>query len=217
MRARRSGFPATIVLVVAIIVVFAIEIVTPIPITRKFANVPWLVRQGEFWRLFTAMFLHAGILHLTVNLISLFQLGRFYELMFGTGRFLFIYFTSGLAASLASMYWTQRPSVGASGAIFGVLGAFIFSIRRSPIWREHPAGRSLVPQAVFFIVANIIITWTVPQIDKAGHVGGLVTGLILGAILPPPAGPPPPPRATVIDVTPYAAPGEDPAARRDDR
>ena len=217
MTRRGSGFPATMTLVVVIIAVFVLEVVTRIPITQMFANASWLVRDGQVWRLFTAMFLHAGLLHLVVNLISLFQLGRFYELMFGTKRFLFIYFTSGLVASLASVRWTQLPSVGASGAIFGVLGAFIFSIRRSPLWRHHPAGKSLVAQAIFLIIANIILTWTIPQIDKAGHVGGLVAGLILGAILPPLTGPPPPPRTTVIDVTPYGEPDEDPAARRDDR
>jgi rhomboid protease GluP len=217
MRERRSRFPATIALVIVIVLVFAIELVTGIPLTQMFANASWLVWRGEVWRLVTAMFLHAGLLHLVVNLISLFQLGRFYELMFGTRRFLFIYFTTGLAASLASVFWTRAASVGASGAIFGVLGAFIFSIRRSPLWRHHPAGKSLVSQAIFLIAANIILTWTIPQIDKAGHVGGLVAGLLLGAILPPLAGPPPPPRTSVIDVTPYGAPDEDPAARRDDR
>ena len=217
MRERRSRFPATIALVIVIVLVFAIELVTGIPLTQMFANASWLVWQGEVWRLVTAMFLHAGLLHLVVNLISLFQLGRFYELMFGTRRFLFIYFTTGLAASLASVFWTRAASVGASGAIFGVLGAFIFSIRRSPLWRHHPAGKSLVSQAIFLIAANIILTWTIPQIDKAGHVGGLVAGLLLGAVLPPLAGPPPPPRTSVIDVTPYGAPDEDPAARRDDR
>ena len=102
-------------------------------------------------------------------------------------------------------------------AIFGVLGAFIFSIRRSPLWRQHPAGKSLVAQAIFMIILNIGLTWTLPRIDKAGHVGGLLCGLLLGAILPPLIGPPPPPRTTVIDVTPSAARDEDPAARTDDR
>lgn len=215
---KKGGFPATMTLVVIIIAVFALEVMTGLPITPWGANESTLVwEHGQFWRLFTAMFLHAGVLHLTVNSISLFQLGRYYELMFGTRRFLLIYFLSGLIASLASTWWTNAPSVGASGAIFGVLGAFIFSIRRSPLWRNHPAGKSLVSQAIFMIIANIILTWTIPQIDKAGHVGGLVSGLLLGAILPPLTGPPPPPRTTVIDVTPSAVPGEDPAARTDDR
>ena len=217
MRKRGAGFPATITLVVIIIAVFVLELATGLPISRRFANGYRYVRHGEIWRLFTAMFLHAGLLHLTVNVISLFQLGRFYELMFGTRRFLFIYFISGLLASVASVLWTRGASVGASGAIFGVLGAFIFSIRRSPLWRHHPAGKSLVSQAVFLIVANIILTWTIPQIDKAGHVGGLLSGLILGSILPPLTGPPPPPRTTVIDVTPSAIRDEDPEARTDDR
>jgi rhomboid protease GluP len=215
---RRSLFPATIALIGIILIAFTLETLLPIPLTAMFANAAAEVWRGEVWRLVTAMFLHAGLLHLTVNVFSLFMLGRLYEQMFGTRRFLVIYFVSGLAASLASVVWsTGLPSVGASGAIFGVLGAFIFSIRRSPLWRNHPVGRSLVAQAIFNMILNIILTWTVPQIDKAGHVGGLVCGLLLGAILPPLVGPPPPPRSTVIDVTPSAAPGEDPAGRTGSR
>jgi rhomboid protease GluP len=138
-----------------------------------------------------------------VNLVALFQLGRFYELMFGTRRFLLIYFASGLIASLASAWWNQGPSVGASGAIFGILGAMIFSIRRSPRWRNDPFGRSIVTQGVFLILANLVITWTVPQIDKAGHIGGLVAGLLLGALLPQRPEPPRPPAQVVIDVQPH--------------
>lgn len=209
--------PATTVLIALILLAFGAEKFTGQPIAEIYANYPHLVRDGQYWRMLTAMFLHAGALHLAVNLIALFQLGRYYELMFGTRRFLLVYFACGLAASLASTLWNAGPSVGASGAILGILGAFIFSIRRSPRWRLSPVGRSLVAQGSFWIVANLVITWTVPQIDKAGHVGGLLCGLLLGAILPQEPEPPPPPAEVVIDVRPYGEPGEDPAVRRDDR
>jgi rhomboid protease GluP len=189
------------VLIVLNLIAFGLEVVG-FPLTPLFANYGPLVRQGEVWRLLTAMFLHAGALHLLVNLLALFQLGRLYELMFGTPRFLFIYFATGLIASIASAWVNVAPSVGASGAIFGILGAFIFSIRRSPRFRNNPIARNIAAQGVFWIIANLVITWTVPQIDKAGHVGGLVAGLLLGAFLPQPPLPPPPPAEVVIDVRP---------------
>ena len=200
-RRRRRRSPATSVLIAVNLIAFGLEVVG-FPLTPLFANYGPLVRQGEFWRLLTAMFLHAGLLHLMVNLFALFQLGRLFELMFGTRRFLFIYFATGLVASLASAWWNVVPSVGASGAIFGILGAFIFSIRRSPRFRNNPIARNIAAQGVFWIIANLVITWTVPEIDKAGHVGGLVAGLLLGALLPHKPQPPPPPKEVVIDVRP---------------
>ena len=198
---RRRSTPATTIFIALILVAFGVEVLG-LPLFQWFANYGPLVRRGEVWRLLTSMFLHAGALHLVVNLIALVQLGRYYELMFGTRRFTIIYFATGIVASVASASWNDVPSVGASGAIFGILGAMIFSIRRSPRWRNDPFGRSIVTQGVFLIILNLVITWTVPQIDKAGHVGGLVAGLILGFILPQPTPPPPPPAQVVIDVAP---------------
>jgi rhomboid protease GluP len=174
--------------------------------------------EGEYWRLVAAMFLHAGWLHLAVNLLSLGQLGRLYELMFGTRRFVLIYFASGLAASVTTLLRSGGPSVGASGAIFGILGAFIFSIRRSPRWRNERFAKAILPQLIFWMIANLVIGMSVPRIDNAAHVGGLVAGLLLGALLPPHRTPPPPPAQVVIDVTPYDEGSfGDPAVRRDDR
>ena len=214
----RRNVPATIILVVAILIGFAIEVLTGawtdfIKLARLGAIVPTLViDDGEYWRLLSAMFLHGDgtvrgtLLHLGFNLLALWQLGRLYEMMFGTPRFVLIYFTSGLAASLTSllhfvMLNKENASVGASGAIFGILGAFIFSIRRSPRWRSNRWARSIVQQLMFWIVANIVIGFTVPQIDMAAHFGGLATGLLLGAMLPH-REPPVPPSEAVIDVTP---------------
>lgn len=215
---RRRSTPATTVLLALNLFAFGLDFLG-VPLNEKFFNYGPYVRDGQVWRLLTAMFLHAGPLHIAVNMISLYQLGRFYELMFGTRRFLWIYFITGLIGSLASAFYTDAASVGASGAIFGIMGAFIFSIRRSPRWRNDPFGRSIVAQGVFLIIANLIITWTVPHIDKAGHVGGLVAGLLLGALLPHEPAPPTPPSQVVVEVvpTPDATPAADPEARRDDR
>ena len=230
MRASRRRTPATGLLIAAIVVGFGVEVfsgawVNPQRLSELGAIVPEYIRGGEYWRLLTAMFLHGDgtvrgdLLHLAVNLFSLFQLGTLYELMFGTRRFVLIYFVAGLAASLTSFLHLPAfgSSVGASGAIFGILGAFVFSVLRSPRWRTDRVARSLVKQCVFWMLANLVIGFSMPQIDNAAHIGGLVTGLLLGAVLPHNE-PPVAPGQMVLDVTPYGeGPGEDPAGRRDDR
>lgn len=212
---RRRSAPATGVLFIAIVLGFVFEIVTGAwrdsgLLAVYGAIVPVFVNDGQWWRLLTAMFLHGNgtiqgaILHLAMNLLALYQLGTIFELMFGTRRFVFIYFVTGIAASLTS-YLRLPPfgaSVGASGAIFGIVGALILSIRRSPLYREQRAAKSIVAQLVFLTAANIFIGMRFPQIDMAAHLGGFVAGLILGAILPHRV-PPPPPNQTVIDVSPY--------------
>jgi rhomboid protease GluP len=210
---RRRVTPATNVLFIAILVGFGIEILTgawtdSARLAELGAIVPYyILEEGQYWRLLTAMFLHGdgtipgAFLHLGLNLFALFQLGSLYEIMFGTRRFVLIYFVAGIAASLTSTMRIMGASVGASGAIFGILGAFVFSVWRSPRWRHEKAARSMVHQVIFWIIANIAIGFRIPQIDNAAHIGGLVTGLILGAILPHQM--PPPSARTVIDVMPY--------------
>lgn len=214
-RRRRRGTPATTFLILAILTGFGIEIVTGAwtngqQLTELGALERYrVVVEGEYWRLVSAMFLHGDgtirgtLLHLATNLWALFQLGTLYEMMFGTRRFVWIYFLTGVAASITSLVVTGGPSVGASGAIFGLLGAFVFSVRRSPRWRHDRVARSVVKQCVFWIILNIAVTSQIPQIDNAAHIGGLVAGLLLGLLLPQPAPPPPPPAQVVIDVMPH--------------
>jgi rhomboid protease GluP len=213
MNKRQPSTPATLVLIGAILFGFAVEIYKGA--WTDFEKLVWLgaiyrplvVEHGQWWRLLTAMFLHGDgtvrgdLLHLGLNLYALWQLGRLYEMMFGTRRFVLIYFVTGLIASVTSLVHNAGASVGASGAIFGILGAFIFSIRRSPRFRHERWARGIVQQLLFWIVANIVIGFTVPQIDMAAHIGGLIAGLILGATLPQKE-PPMPPSQAVIDVRP---------------
>lgn len=228
MNGRRGRAPATNVILIAILIGVAIEIYTGAWTNGArlealgAINGYRVIVEGEYWRLLSAMFLHGDgtvkgtLLHLLVNVWALFQIGTLYEVMFGTRRFLLIYFVAGILASITSLLNNAGSSVGASGAIFGILGAFVFSVRRSPRWRHERAARSIVNQLLFWIAANLLIGMTIPKIDMAAHVGGLVTGLILGAVLPHRI-PPPSPAQVVIDVMPYGeGPGEDPAARRDD-
>ncbi|HUP50243.1 MAG TPA: rhomboid family intramembrane serine protease [Thermoanaerobaculia bacterium] len=201
-----SRAPITSALLIAIAVVWFAAPAPPAfdrhqELVTKGAVVPGLIEDGQLWRLFTAMFLHASWLHWAVNSWALYQLGMLYEAMFGSKRFALIYFASGIVASTASSMNIETASVGASGAIFGVLGAFIFSIRRSPQWRHEPWTRSLLGQLIFFAVLNLYIGFQVPFIDNTAHVAGLVTGLLLGFL--PHRVPPPPPSHTVVDVQPY--------------
>ena len=213
-RSFRRATPATNAIFIAILIGFGIEILTgawtnAVILRELGAIVPeYILRDGQYWRLLTAMFLHGdgtipgGALHLGLNLFALFQLGSLYEVMFGTRRFVLIYFVAGLVASLTSTLRIDGASVGASGAIFGILGAFVFSVFRSPRWRHERAARTIVHQVIFWIIANIVIGMRIPQIDNAAHIGGVIAGLILGAVLPHQT-PPPPPARVVVDVMPY--------------
>lgn len=210
--------PATLLIFIAIVIGFGIEVATgawvnPGALADLGAIVPTLViRDGEYWRLLSAMFLHGdgtargGLLHVGMNLYVLWQLGRLFEIMFGSRRFLAVYFVTGIGASLTTLLrfllmHTDGASVGASGAIFGIMGALIISIRRSPRWKNERWARSVVQQLMFWIVVNIVIGYYVPQIDMAAHFGGFLTGVLLGATLPL-REPPIPPSQAVIDVTP---------------
>ena len=214
----RRKAPVTTALLVIIAIVFAFEFilggprnlaaganifiddVNPQLLAAFGAIIGGTLRRHEYWRLFAAMFLHASILHWAVNSWALYQLGTLYEVLFGSRRFVLIYLATGLCASIASAahMHANGASVGASGAIFGILGAFIFSIRRSPIYRHQPWTRGLIGQLVFWIVINIAIGASFAFIDNTAHLGGLVSGLLLGLI--PHRVPPPPPSESVIDV-----------------
>ncbi|MCU1227500.1 MAG: hypothetical protein JWO97_384 [Acidobacteria bacterium] len=205
--------PATWTILIGITIVFAIEYVTgavprgfsldsSIPSMIRLMNmgaiVPNMLANGDYRRLVVAMFLHGNIVHWLTNSIALLQLGALYEALFGAPRFLGIYFATGICASLASAYFQQSLSVGASGAIFGILGAFIFSILRSPQYRHQPWTKSLVRQLVFWMAVNLIIGYSFPFIDNVAHIGGMVSGLLLGFL--PHRVPPPPPANVIVNV-----------------
>lgn len=207
MRFRLSRAPATLTLLVMITIVFVLEWWTGAlwddqMLVGMGAIVPGMLQRHEYWRIFTAMFLHGNLLHWAANCWALYQLGMLFEIMFGSARFLYVYFVTGMCASVASSLWmSQGASVGASGAILGILGAFIFSIRRSPQWRHEPWTKSLLAQLIFWAALNIVLGFTVAFIDNAAHIAGLVSGLLLGLI--PHRVPPPPPSSRVIDIQPY--------------
>jgi rhomboid protease GluP len=205
----RRKAPVTMALLVIIAIVFGFEYLTrayesDAAMVAMGAIVPGLVQRGELWRLIASMFLHGGWLHWLANSWALYQLGTLYEVLFGSKRFALVYFATGICAGIASSLYNHGPAVGASGAIFGIMGAFIFSIRRSPLYRHQPWSRGLIGQLVFWIAVNIAIGYSLPFIDNVAHIGGLVSGLLLGLI--PHRIPPPPPRESVIDVGTFEQP-----------
>jgi membrane associated rhomboid family serine protease len=130
------------------------------------------VADGDYWRLLTSGFLHVEIIHILMNMLALYWLGRMIEPALGHARFVAIYLTALLAGSLGVMILSpDEATLGASGAIYGLLGAAIVMARNRNI--------SLVQSGLLPILAiNFAITLTIPNISLGGHVGGLIGGLV---------------------------------------
>jgi membrane associated rhomboid family serine protease len=127
------------------------------------------VAHGEWWRLFTSAFLHYGILHLGLNMLALYWFGPLLEQMLGSLRFALLYVAAGLAGSAGALWLSPNDiTVGASGAIFGVLGALLVLEARGMI---HSGGQILV-----IIVLNLLLSVTMAGISIGGHIGGLIGG-----------------------------------------
>jgi rhomboid protease GluP len=143
------------------------------------------INQGEIWRFITPIFIHIGLLHLFFNSYALWIIGPQVEKLYGGARFLTIYVLTGVAGVAAS-YWYHPvgPSAGASGAIFGLFGTlFVFVIKyRNSI----PASfRTTLGKGVFVTIGiNLVIGFMLPMVDTAAHLGGLVAGGLLAAVIP---------------------------------
>jgi rhomboid protease GluP len=137
--------------------------------------------DGEYWRLFTSMFLHSGFLHLAMNMICLAQAGQLVERLYGRTGFLVIYLIAGLGGSIASASWHPIVvSVGASGAIFGVMGAWLAFL----LMHRKTLDRNLVMKgvkgSVTFVALNLLPGFLVSRFDNAAHIGGLIAGMFAG-------------------------------------
>ena len=145
------------------------------------ALIPIAVTQyHEWWRIITGAFLHGGLLHIGVNMVSLWSLGRFIEALAGSARTLLIYLVSLVVSGLCVVYFSAPnvPTLGASGAIFGLFGA-LFAIG----FKLGPPGMKLVRANVGILVLNLLITFTVPSISWQAHVGGLLSGFLLTLLI----------------------------------
>lgn len=187
-----SSAPVTVVLLLANFGIYAAFALSgggfvnadPQLLIRWGSNFGPYTADGEWWRLLSAAFLHGGIVHLLVNMFTLFDVGSLCERLYGSRRYLTLYLLSGLLGSAASMWWNPSVnSVGASGALFGVLGAaFVYMLDRRngvPVseMKAHATSMGV------FIVYGVVNGMIAAGIDNAAHLGGLAAGVLLGFAL----------------------------------
>lgn len=200
-----SAFPATSGLLGLILLMFVLELLlggstNPAVLVRLGANYAPLVMAGEIWRLLAAAVLHVGPLHLFMNGLALWQLGRFCEVTFGSAVTLALFVFTAITGSLLAVGLVQasgaleaatglplemrpRISAGASGALFGLEGALVaFFLRHRE--RLTRAGVALLRQLLFWSVGMMVFSFVVPGIDWMAHLGGLAGGLAVGWALP---------------------------------
>ncbi len=193
---RRAPYrpPFTLAIIGINVLVFAAMLAKGVPIERPTsaqllhwgANFGPLSLDGQPWRILTSNYLHIGIVHLLVNMWSLWQVGRLAERIFGGWTYLVLYTATGLAGSVASLFW--RPigvSAGASGAIFGIVGALIGALYLGKLPIPKPAQQGLLKNLVIVAIINLGYGASVSGIDNSAHIGGLVMGLALGSVLAP--------------------------------
>lgn len=195
---RTRSLPVTFSLIAACIVVYVGVAVSgmsstalnvglmnqPSNVLFRGALVPAFVLQGEVWRLLSSMFLHSGFIHVTLNMVSLFFLGSFVEPLFGRARFFALYTLSGLSGGIAYLYFGgfETPAVGASGAIFGLLGGiFGYSIRERSFSWKNPVIRQLL----ILLAINLYIGFSIPNVSNTAHLGGLAGGAVFGLLIAP--------------------------------
>lgn len=187
----REGYRITPILMMINIAVFAVMVVSGVSIlsptgealVRWGANYTTLTRAGEPWRLLTACFLHFGLIHLGVNMMSLRYLGMQIEPLVGSWRFLVAYLATGLTGSLGSLWWHDvAVSAGASGAIFGLVGVQLALVTSNLFSSE--ARKSLLKNTLSVIGINLLIGISIGA-DNAAHIGGLLGGIVCGMVFYP--------------------------------
>ena len=145
------------------------------------ANFRPLTTGGQWWRLLTSTFLHGGLMHVLANMYGLLFVGILLEPVLGRARYAFVYLATGILASMASIWWYDATvSVGASGAIFGLYGFFLACL----LLKVFPPdfGKAFLASTLVFVGFNLLMGFT-GGIDNAAHIGGLVSGFILGLIM----------------------------------
>ncbi|HEY1729550.1 MAG TPA: rhomboid family intramembrane serine protease [Candidatus Baltobacteraceae bacterium] len=137
------------------------------------------VQNGEWWRAFTAAFVHDGFLHIAFNMFALWQIGTVVEQLFGTPKMALLYVLSIIGSGWAIYEFNYSEiTIGASGAIFGLFGALV-----AAGLRLGKPGRQLVQNMIGLVLINVLLGFMIPNISQAGHLGGLVAGFLLGMLL----------------------------------
>jgi membrane associated rhomboid family serine protease len=178
--------PVTLALVSVCAVIWLADMFLEHPLWLWAGNVPDLVRQGQWWRPATALFLHANFLHLAMNGASLWMFGTAVERTLGRWRMVAIFLVSGAAANFLSAWFARYDvSVGASGGIFGVVAGFAVALYRlrTPIYAA--ARRRLLMVLGLMLMVDLTIGGLEPQVDNLAHGAGFVVGLLLALVLRP--------------------------------
>ena len=186
-------FDATTIIVAINVLVFVLMVLRGVSPLEP--SVEQLIKWGgdfgpatfddQWWRLLTSTFLHAGILHLAFNMWALWGLGKVTEKVFGTWPMVALYLLSGLGASVASLGWHPLVvGIGASGAIFGVAGGLFVALKLKHVGLPKELLRRNASSLGMFLVYNLVIGAAAARVDNAAHVGGLLTGAAIGAMLP---------------------------------
>ncbi len=165
----------TTILIALNIIVFLLSVFDYSFVINTFANYYLNVKNGEIYRLITAAFVHANVLHIFFNMYALYALGPQIEKFYGRKRYLLIYLGSALLGSLLSVVLTNNVSVGASGAIFGLFGAMLYFGYKYRATLDGFLRSGIIP----VIVINLLLGFMIPGIDVYGHIGGLLGGLVL--------------------------------------
>lgn len=176
--ASTANTPALVAIIGVTVLSFLAQQVIGSDYVQRLASIPFLIALGEWWRLFTPVLVHAGFLHVAMNMFVLYIYGQNAEEAFGSMRFVAIYVVSALTGSAFSYgFGGLNSSVGASGAVFGVVGAlivYLYNRRSSQFIAQHLRGM------LTFLALNAVIGFALPNIDIMAHLGGLVGGLLLG-------------------------------------
>lgn len=149
-------------------------------------NAASAVQAGEWWRLLSATFLHGGLVHLGLNMLALWTIGPLLERIYGRVQFLLIYLVSGLAGSLMSLHYAAQTkvSVGASGAVFGIVGALVVGVYQHRHQLPRQFVRPLVGGMLPFLAYSLLMGASQAHIDNGAHVGGLLAGALVALALP---------------------------------
>lgn len=163
----------TNVIITLCVLVYILQLFNP-KLLYLGANISDFVKMGEVYRIITCTFIHAGIIHLLCNMYSLYIIGSQLETFIGKARFIFVYIISAISGSLMSLIFTEGASVGASGAIFGLLGSLLYFGYHYRIY----LGSVLKNQIIPIIILNILLGFMLPGVDNAAHIGGLIGGYL---------------------------------------
>lgn len=170
-------------LIMVFVVMFSGGFSTESLIERGALFYPLAVEGREYYRIITAMFLHGGILHFALNMLVLYYLGGHLERLVGPFRYTVLYFASGILSSIFVLMFSdpRTVTIGASGALFGIIGGLLMLTFLRSTWFSDQTIRSIRQ----LMIINLVLTFAIPNISVAGHIGGLVMGIALFFVIAP--------------------------------